>query len=123
MTDFDTGAFPDDLLRLQEQLHRAYAEHRTLLASLPWSAEPLEGWARGERYSHRGDVSTSPGWSEEEKQGVARLERELRQLALSVSGHPYWLTVPPEGRGAARMDLKKRTRPAAADEPSAVGAA
>ncbi|MEU3312829.1 hypothetical protein AB0940_18270 [Streptomyces sp. NPDC006656] len=123
MTDFDTGAFPDDLLRLQEQLHRAYAEHRTLLASLPWSVEPLEGWARGERYSHRGDVSTSPGWSEEEKQGVARLERELRQLALSVSGHPYWLTVPPEGRGAARMDLKKRTRPAAADEPSSVGAA
>ncbi|MEU3315768.1 hypothetical protein AB0940_25150 [Streptomyces sp. NPDC006656] len=120
MTDSDTGAFPDDLLRLREQLHRAYAEHRTLLASLPWSVEPLEGWTLGERYSHRGDVPTSPGWSEEEKQSVALLERELRALALTVSGHPYWLTVPPEGRGAARIDLKKRTRPAVTDEPYAV---
>ncbi|MFD6940041.1 hypothetical protein ACFWAP_28315 [Streptomyces goshikiensis] len=27
--------FPDDLLQLQERLHRAHAEHRAYLAALP----------------------------------------------------------------------------------------
>ncbi|MET8751399.1 hypothetical protein ABZW32_15060 [Streptomyces sp. NPDC004667] len=110
------GCFPDDLIKLQEQLHRAHAEHRAFLASLPWSVEPMKGWARGERYSHRGDVPDSPGWSEEEKETAARLQRELRELAIAVGDHPHWATVPAETRVSARMDLKKRTRPA--DEPN-----
>ncbi|MGW2681076.1 hypothetical protein [Streptomyces sp. NPDC001436] len=118
MTDSDTGAFPADLLKLQEQLHRAYAEHRAFLAGLPWSVEPLKGWARGERYSHRGDVPDSPGWSDEEKKTAARLERELRELAAAVTGHPHWATVPAESRVAVRMDLKKRARLAAEHEPA-----
>ncbi|MEW2373411.1 hypothetical protein AB0940_29165 [Streptomyces sp. NPDC006656] len=118
MTDSDTGSFPDDLRQLQERLHRVQAEYRSHLASLPWSVEPVKGWGRGERYSHRGDVPDSPGWSEEEKETAARLQQELRELAGAVAGHPHWATVPAEKRVAARMDLKKRTRPApAADEP------
>ncbi|MGW7342730.1 hypothetical protein [Streptomyces sp. NPDC054854] len=80
------SSFPDDLLKLQERLHRAHAEHRVHLAALPWSVEPMKGWARGERYSHRGDVPDSPGWSDEQKSVSAdtlvesrmRLKRQAR---------------------------------------------
>lgn len=47
---------------------------------------------------------------------VDRLQWELRELAIAVVDHPYWATVPAEKRVAARMDLKKRTRPT--DEPT-----
>ncbi|WP_052713720.1 hypothetical protein [Streptomyces katrae] len=76
----------------------------------------MAGWARGERYPHRGDVPDSPGWSTEEKETVNRIQSELGELAIAVGEHPYWATVPVEKRVAARMDLKKQTRPA--DEPA-----
>ncbi|MET9959426.1 hypothetical protein ABZ128_10140 [Streptomyces sp. NPDC006326] len=111
MTSSDARSFPDDLLKLQEQLHRAHAEHRAYLAALPWSVEPMKGWARGERYSHRGDVPDSPGWSQEEKETVDRMWAELRELAIAVADHPHWETVPREGVVAARMELKKQACP------------
>lgn len=33
----------------------------------------MAGWARGERFSHRGDVAGSPGSSDEEKERVDRI--------------------------------------------------
>ncbi|MFK0238846.1 hypothetical protein [Streptomyces vinaceus] len=86
MTDENT--FPDDLLQLQERLHRAHAAHRAYLADLPWSVEPMNGWARGERYSHRGDVPDSSGWSDEQTATVDRMWAELRELANAVVDHP-----------------------------------
>ncbi|MFG2716518.1 hypothetical protein ACGFX2_39295 [Streptomyces goshikiensis] len=82
--------FPDDLLKLQEEFHHGHAEHRVFLAGLPWSVEPLKGWARGERYSHRGDVADSPGWTQEQKERVERMRRELRDLSAAVADHPHW---------------------------------
>ncbi|MFD3722118.1 hypothetical protein [Streptomyces sp. NPDC058674] len=108
----DTSTFPDDLLQLQERLHRAHAAHRAYLAELPWSVEPLAGWARGERFSHRGDVPDSPGWSEEQKETVDRMWAEIRELSIAVVDHPHWATVAREDVVAARMQLKKETRPA-----------
>ncbi|MFF3625438.1 hypothetical protein [Streptomyces sp. NPDC002467] len=105
-------AFPDDLLKLQEELHRAYAEHRAYLAGLPWSVEPIKGWVRGERFSHRGDVPDSPGWSEEEKETVDRMWAEICGLAIAVVDHPHWATVAREDVVSARMKLKKQARPA-----------
>lgn len=108
--------FPDDLLRLQERLHRAHAEHRAYLAGLPWSVEPLKGWTRGERFSHRGDVADSPGWSDEQKEAVDRMWAEIRELSISVVDHPHWATIDRDVLVAARMQLKQQTRPVEADE-------
>ncbi|WP_037881975.1 hypothetical protein [Streptomyces sp. NRRL S-378] len=121
MTSSDARSFPDDLLKLQEQLHRANAKHRAFLARLPWSVEPMPGWVRGERFSHRGDVPDSPGWSEEEKETVDRMWAEIRELAIAVVDHPHWATVAREEVVSARMELKKQARPA--EDPSAPEAA
>ncbi|MFD8024534.1 hypothetical protein ACFV6G_29470 [Streptomyces lavendulae] len=109
--------FPDDLLKLQERLHRAHAEHRAYLAGLPWSVEPVAGWSRGERFSHRGDVPDSPGWSDEQKETVDRMWAGIREFSIAVVDHPYWATVPRDAVVNARMQLKKQVRPA---EPSDV---
>ncbi|WP_406187365.1 hypothetical protein [Streptomyces sp. NBC_01006] len=109
-------AFPDDLLQLQERLHRAHAEHRAYLAELPWSVEPMAGWERGERFSHRGDVPDRPGWSDEQKETVDRMRAELRELSTAVVDHPHWATVPRESLVDARMQLKKQTRPVEPDD-------
>ncbi|MFD9374135.1 hypothetical protein ACFWBH_01125 [Streptomyces sp. NPDC059999] len=107
----DTSSFPDDLLQLQERLHRAHVEHRAYLAELPWSVEPIAGWARGERFSHRGDVPDSPGWSDVQKETVDRMRADIRELSIAVAGHPHWASVSREGLVDARMQLKKETRP------------
>ncbi|MEV7728826.1 hypothetical protein AB0P15_29420 [Streptomyces sp. NPDC087917] len=112
----DTAPFPDDLIQLQEHLHRAHAEHRAYLAALPWSVEPIAGWARGERYSHRGDVPDSPGWSNEQKETVDRMWAEIRELSIAVANHPHWASVSRDGLVDARMQLKKQTRPIAPDD-------
>lgn len=113
-SDTQTRPFPHDLLELQERLHRAHAEHRAYLAALPWSVEPLTGWARGERYSHRGDVPDSPGWSQEEKDTVDRMWGDIRELSIAVVDHPYWSTVVREDVVTARMALKVQARSAGA---------
>ncbi|MEU3774281.1 hypothetical protein AB0F11_13955 [Streptomyces sp. NPDC032472] len=109
----NANVFPDDLLQLQERLHRIRAEHTAYLAGLPWSVEPVKGWARGERFSHRGDVPDSPGWTPEQKERVDRMWQELRDLSAAVVDHPYWKTVEREKVVEARMLLKKQARPAA----------
>ncbi|MFD7030268.1 hypothetical protein ACFWAR_19735 [Streptomyces sp. NPDC059917] len=108
----ETDSFPDELLQLQERLHRAHAEHRTCLAELPWSVEPLAGWVRGERFSHRGDVPDSPGWRDEQKDAADRMWAEIRELSIAVTDHTYWATVPRESVVSARMRLKRQARPA-----------
>nr|WP_051837469.1 hypothetical protein [Streptomyces sp. NRRL F-2580] len=55
----------------------------------------MAGWARGERFSHRGDVPDSPGWSDEQKETVDRMRAELLKLSTAVVDHLYWETVPP----------------------------
>ncbi|WP_331732463.1 hypothetical protein OG592_41785 (plasmid) [Streptomyces avidinii] len=77
----------------------------------------MAGWARGERFSHRGDVPDSLGWSDEQKEAVDRMRAELRELATVVVDHPHWAIVPREDLVNARMQLKKQTRPV---EPDAV---
>ncbi|MFI7178979.1 hypothetical protein [Streptomyces spororaveus] len=115
-----TTVFPEDLLQLQERLHRAHAAHRAYLAGLPWSVEPMAGWTRGERYSHRGDVPDSPGWSDEQKQRVDEMRAEILELSIAVVDHSHWATVPREEVVAARMQLKKQA--ASSDDAGAEAA-
>lgn len=86
--------FPSRLLALQAQLHRVHAEHTALCATLPWSAQPLPGWTGQEgRYSLRGDVPPSPGYTEEQQMLLARLERRLRRLTSIVVTDAFWQSV------------------------------
>lgn len=79
----------------------------------------MKGWQRGDRWSHRGDVPDSPGWSEEQKQGLEAIRARLRELAGAVVDHPHWQSIEKEKLVAARMLLKKQTRPAEpAPEPA-----
>ncbi|MGW7312555.1 hypothetical protein [Streptomyces sp. NPDC054865] len=112
------SSFPDDLLKLQERLHRAHAEHRVHLAALPWSVEPMKGWARGERYSHRGDVPDSPGWSDEQKATADRMWAEIRELSIKVVDHPHWKSVSADTLVESRMRLKRQARPTETVEAS-----
>ncbi|MEU5811717.1 hypothetical protein [Streptomyces sp. NPDC047718] len=105
-----TYEFPARLRAMQLQLHRVQAAHRRLCSELPWSVEPMEGWeASDHRYSHRGDVPASPGYTPEQKQARARLDRRLLRLATAIGTHPFWGTVEAEKRVAARMALKRIT--------------
>ncbi|MEV8533161.1 hypothetical protein [Streptomyces sp. NPDC051211] len=54
----------------------------------------MAGWTRGERYSHRGDVPDSPGWSDEQKQKVDETRAEILELSIAVVDHSHWATVP-----------------------------
>ncbi|MEV7617088.1 hypothetical protein [Streptomyces sp. NPDC089799] len=105
MTAYD---YPVRLRALQLQLHRVTADHRRLCAELPWSVEPMPGWkASDHRYSHRGDVPASPGYTDEQKQARARMERRMRRLAEALVTHEFWATVEGDQRVKARMALKQ----------------
>ncbi|MGW3521378.1 hypothetical protein [Streptomyces hydrogenans] len=102
--------FPEDLKKLQAELHRSYAEYRTLCRTLPWSTEPLPGWP-GVKHPHTEEVTAgredSPGYTPEQAAAEAQLWARIRELSIEVSTHPYWATLE---RGPklidARMALK-----------------
>ncbi|MBV7701039.1 hypothetical protein [Streptomyces sp. TRM70350] len=83
---------------------------------LPWSVEPLPGWP-GTKHPHTDEVTggreASPGWTQEEKDAVARLRARCLELSLEVSGHPFWREVETEKLAQARSELKQVTRAAA----------
>ncbi|MGI5478949.1 hypothetical protein [Streptomyces lavendofoliae] len=90
--------FPDDLRAAQTRLHRATAELTALCRKLPWSTESLPGRPEG------------PGWTEEEKEAVARLRTECVELSLRISTHAHWYAFEAEERVRARSELKAVTR-------------
>ncbi|MGW7064733.1 hypothetical protein ACWGHM_40440 [Streptomyces sp. NPDC054904] len=105
--------FPPHLKATQAQLHRVRADYTALCATLPWSAEPLPGWKVVEgRYSPCGDVPPSPGYTDEQKDRMARLTRRTRRLADAVTTDAYWQSVEREKVVAARMALKHAHEPA-----------
>jgi hypothetical protein len=107
--------FPDDLMTAQTRLHHAFAEHAALCRTLPWSVEPMAGWA-GEEHPHTGVVTggraDSPGWTDEQKQAEATLRGECVELSILVTTHEYWGTVDREKLVAERQRLKAVTQPA-----------
>ncbi|MEV7618367.1 hypothetical protein [Streptomyces sp. NPDC089799] len=68
---------------------------------------PMPGWPASEhRYSHRGDVQAS-GYTDEQKDVRARMERRMRRLAEALATHPFWAAVEAGQRVKARMALKR----------------
>ncbi|MGG8408028.1 hypothetical protein ACM614_16125 [Streptomyces sp. 12297] len=100
--------FPPRLRALQLQLHRVRAQHLAPCAELPWSAEPMAGWKASEhRYSHRGDVPDSPGYTPEQADAVHRFHRRMLRLSRLVLTDPYWTSLDGEQLVDARMALKR----------------
>ncbi|MCX5078765.1 hypothetical protein OHA84_37945 (plasmid) [Streptomyces sp. NBC_00513] len=103
-----TVDYPHRLVALQAQLHRVRSQHEELCATLPWSADPLEGWqAREGVYSHRGDVEASPGYTPQQRARKAAFERRLSRLTGLVLTDPFWSTLAREDIVEARMGLKR----------------
>ncbi|MFF4583777.1 hypothetical protein ACFY15_36330 [Streptomyces sp. NPDC001373] len=70
----------------------------------------MKGWAASDhRYSHRGNVPDSPGYTTEQKAALARLNRRLLRLATAVVDHTWWKSLEGEDRVKARMALKRTT--------------
>jgi hypothetical protein len=109
--------FPEDLRAAQVRLHQATAELASLCRSLPWSVEPMPGWA-GTEHPHTGEITggreDSPGWSKEQKQTVKRLRMECTDLSIRIATHPYWQSVETEKQVETRQALRSATRPATA---------
>ncbi|MER5769265.1 hypothetical protein [Streptomyces sp. NPDC001985] len=103
--------FPPDLLEAQTRLHRARAEHQALCQGLPWSAEPLDGWEDTRQLypTYTSARAASPGWSEEQRAGDARLRGPVLDLFVTVSTHPYWASLPAGEVVGRRMELKRDT--------------
>lgn len=117
---------PVDLRNAQTRLHQALAEYSALCAGLPWSVEPAQGWPGEKMLYGDGEIGGrphSPGYTGQQKQDVARLQVECRDLATFVATHPYWATLEGEDRVKARMALKQATLAAAALVPDVVQAA
>ncbi|MFE4454411.1 hypothetical protein [Streptomyces sp. NPDC056796] len=103
-----TYDFPQDLRDAQIALHRTRSALEHCAARLPWSAEPMAGW-RAEKQVHsdyRPEKADSPGHTPEQRAELARLRKQVLDLSITVSTHPYWTTVDRSDTVACRMALK-----------------
>ncbi|MFE6775032.1 hypothetical protein [Streptomyces sp. NPDC057702] len=118
----ETFEFPRDLLAAQDELHQVRARLLALYGRLPWSVEPVAGFADRDLWRPR-ERPDSPGWPTEERAEVAELrERELT-LAATVSQHPFWATLSGPRVPAGRMALKHARERTAEREATADGSA
>ncbi|MFD9047847.1 hypothetical protein [Streptomyces zaomyceticus] len=122
-TPNDPYGFPEDLKRLQARLHRARAEHEALCRTLPWSAEPLPGWAAK---THPNDSkiivsegrAPSPGYTPQQHAEDTRLRDLVQELSAEVVTHPFWGTLAGSDRVAARVALKTHRDVLATSQPT-----
>lgn len=85
--------FPEDLVAAQAQLRDVERRLDSLYGRLPWSAEPLPGWDRGNDaggHYYKSSRADSPGWTPTEQQEIASLREARWKLAETVVCHPYW---------------------------------
>lgn len=111
MPEEATFDFPADLRKEQLELLELRDEYAAFCKTLPWSAVPLEGFAKdeptmgpaGQRKVIFGD---SPGYTAEQADREQHLRERLILLSTLVGTHPYWGSLPVEDRVKARMTLK-----------------
>ncbi|MER7761520.1 hypothetical protein [Streptomyces sp. NPDC097619] len=97
--------YPKKLVQLQLAMAALQAEYARFVADLPRSVVPLDAHEGREGLWTARDPS--PGYTEEQKARRTAYEADLRELSAQVSAHPYWASLPPEDRVAARQGLKK----------------
>ncbi|MFE9559446.1 hypothetical protein ACFYMW_40335 [Streptomyces sp. NPDC006692] len=101
-------AFPRDLREAQLRLHQVRAEYAELCRSLPWSVVPADGWtsAHAQFSGYAKEFPATTGYTAQQVADEDRLRRELLDLSITVSTHPYWGTVEGESVVDERMALK-----------------
>ncbi|WP_165986243.1 hypothetical protein [Streptomyces sp. YIM 98790] len=106
----DDFSFPGDLLAAQRRLSAAEAEHVALCRALPSRARAAQRRPRG---------GPPPGeWVHEQADHERRVRARVLELAEAVHGHPYWQSLPPDERAAARSALRRH----GPDAPAAAAA-
>ncbi|MEG9551420.1 hypothetical protein ACFYUM_35790 [Streptomyces fimicarius] len=105
MTTYD---FPQDLRDAQTALHRTRSEYEQYARTLPWSAEPMPGWQADKQLhsDYRPSKPDSPGYTSEQHQQIAAFRKQLLDLSIQVSTHPFWQTLGPGLVVEGRMQLK-----------------
>ncbi|MFK0112560.1 nucleic acid-binding protein [Streptomyces sp. NPDC091217] len=103
-----TFEYPDELLRLQQDLNAVRSDLDTLVRSLPYSVVPIEAWQRPDGYwlSTSPSYPDSPGWSEQEQQKVMALRDQEREISAKIVTHAFWDEVSGPQRPDARSQLK-----------------
>ncbi|MHA4820156.1 hypothetical protein ACXZ65_38070 [Streptomyces aculeolatus] len=103
-----TTHFPTDLLDLQRELQQTRAAYAALCTTLPWSAEPLDGWTTKGATATAGPVDRppSPGYTVAQREQERDLFVRLRELSIAITAHPHWQTLQGPARVAARTQLK-----------------
>lgn len=110
-------------MELQRTLEQTRAAYDTLCATLPWSAEPLDGWTTKAATATAGpiDRAPSPGYTEEQREQEAELFVRLRELSIAVTTHPHWQTLQGPARVAARTELKHVLARTSEDQDASAG--
>ncbi|MET9592007.1 hypothetical protein ABZY45_13725 [Streptomyces sp. NPDC006516] len=120
-----TYTFPQDLRDSQLALHQTHAAYEQYARTLPWSADPMPGW-EGDKQLHSGYRSAkpdSPGYTDEQRQEVARLRAELLEMSIQVAMHPFWATLERGDVVEGRIALQHTREPPAMPEAAAAEAA
>ncbi|MFD6275142.1 hypothetical protein ACFWFI_06155 [Streptomyces sp. NPDC060209] len=94
-----TYDFPQDLRDAQIALHRTRTTLERCAAGLPWAADPMAGRQaeRQLRSDYRSGTADRPGRTPEQCDEVSRLRKQLLDLSITVTNHPYWTTVDRSG--------------------------
>ncbi|MFC7261474.1 hypothetical protein [Streptomyces lutosisoli] len=111
MPEETTFDFPANLRQKQLELLELRDEYATFCETLPWSAVPLEGFAKDEATmgpagQRRVIFEDSPGYTAEQAEREQQLRERLVELSALVRMHRFWSEVPREDRVKARMALK-----------------
>ncbi|MGY3676477.1 hypothetical protein [Streptomyces sp. TE33382] len=105
MSQYD---FPQDLRDAQLALHQTRAECDAYARTLPWSAEPMDGWEAEKQIhsSYRPAKTDSPGYTDDQTDRLAGYRHRLLELSTTVVTHPYWQTLSGPDQVKARTALK-----------------
>ncbi|MFD5255277.1 nucleic acid-binding protein [Streptomyces bobili] len=103
-----TYGYSGNLIAAQQALTQVRADLTALYKRLPYSVEPMEGRQRPGGYwlTTSRAYPDSPGWSEQEQQGVAALRERERDLTAVILTHALWNDVAGPERLDARSQLK-----------------
>lgn len=109
---------PDDLLNARRALNQVRADLTALYRRLPYSVEPMKAWERPEGYwlTTSRAYPDSPGWSDQDKQRVATLREQERDLTGVILTHAYWYGIAGSDRPDSRSKLKHACSAAAAPD-------
>ncbi|MEU1932443.1 hypothetical protein ABZ516_34470 [Streptomyces sp. NPDC019826] len=100
--------FPPDLRNTQLALHQTRAAYEQYSRTLPWSAGPAPSWEGDKRLhsDYRSAKADGPGYTDAQREEIARFRADLLGLSTTVATHPFRATLEQGEVVAGRMTLK-----------------